>query len=331
MLRFSQLMHDSAGLSAYNSLVISGTASAAEQQAVLSTILWSVSKMCTYRILTDSCCDFPAETYRKLDVDYVPLSVEFRGEVTLDRNDDSLKELYGGMRAGESARTSAVNPETWANAMEPRLQEGSDLLVLAFSSGLSTTYQSAVIAAGELMEKYPDRTIRVVDTLCASMGQGLLVHYVCRLRNSGASLEEAARWAEENKLHLCHWFTVDDLMHLKRGGRVSAATAMVGTMLKIKPVLHVDDEGHLVNVSKVRGRRASIEALAKKLGELGDGFDNSTVFISHGDCIEDARLLENIVKEKYGVREVIISYVGSVIGSHAGPGTLAFFFLGQHR
>lgn len=287
--------------------------------------------MCTYRILTDSCCDFPAQMYRQLELDYVPLSLEFRGEVTADRNDDSLKQLYDGMRAGESAKTSAVNPDTWAKAMEPRLREGLDILVLTFSSGLSTTHQSAVIAARELMEAYPGRTVRVVDTLCASMGQGLLVHHVCRLRDSGASLEEAANWAEENKLHLCHWFTVDDLMHLKRGGRVSAATAMVGTLLQIKPVLHVDDEGHLINVSKARGRKASIEALAKKLAELGADYDNSTVFLSHGDCLEDARLLETILKEKYGVKQVVISYVGSVIGSHAGPGTLALFFLGKHR
>ncbi|MBQ3504833.1 MAG: DegV family protein [Oscillospiraceae bacterium] len=287
--------------------------------------------MCTYRILTDSCCDFPAQMYRQLELDYVPLSLEFRGEVTADRNDDSLKTLYDGMRAGEAARTSAVNPDTWAKAMELRLREGLDILVLTFSSGLSTTHQSAVIAAQEMMEAYPGRTVRVVDTLCASMGQGLLVHHVCRLRDSGASLEEAANWAEENKLHLCHWFTVDDLMHLKRGGRVSAATAMVGTLLQIKPVLHVDDEGHLINVSKARGRKASIEALAKKLAELGADYDNSTVFLSHGDCLEDARLLETILKEKYGVKQVVISYVGSVIGSHAGPGTLALFFLGKHR
>lgn len=287
--------------------------------------------MCTYRILTDSCCDFPAQMYRQLELDYVPLSLEFRGEVTADRNDDSLKQLYDGMRAGEAARTSAVNPDTWAKAMEPRLRDGLDILVLTFSSGLSTTHQSAVIAARELMEAYPGRTIRVVDTLSASMGQGLLVYHVCQLRDNGASLEEAANWAEENRLHLCHWFTVDDLMHLKRGGRVSAATAMVGTLLQIKPVLHVDDEGHLINVSKARGRKASIEALAKKLAELGADYDNSTVFLSHGDCLEDARLLETILKEKYGVKQVVISYVGSVIGSHAGPGTLALFFLGKHR
>lgn len=287
--------------------------------------------MCTYKIITDSCCDFPVEMYRQLDVDYVPLSLDFRGQVTLDRNDDSLKELYDGMRAGEGAKTSAANPDTWAGVMEPHLEKGLDVLVLAFSSGLSTTYQSAVIASQELMEKYPDRTIRVVDTLAASLGQGLLVWHVCQQRDKGATLEEAAQWAEENKQHICHWFTVDDLMHLKRGGRVSAATAMVGTMLQIKPVLHVDDEGHLVNVSKARGRKASIEALAKKVSELGAGYDNSTVFLSHGDCREEAELLVSILKEKHGVKEAFISYVGSVIGSHAGPGTLALFFLGDHR
>ena len=287
--------------------------------------------MCTYKIITDSCCDFPVEMYRQLDVDYVPLSLDFRGQVTMDRNDDSLKDLYDGMRAGEATKTSAANPDTWAGVMEPHLEKGLDVLVLAFSSGLSTTYQSAVIASQELMEKYPDRTIRVVDTLAASLGQGLLVWHVCQQRDKGATLEEAAQWAEDNKQHICHWFTVDDLMHLKRGGRIGAATAVVGTMLQIKPVLHVDDEGHLVNVSKARGRKASIEALAKKVSELGAGYDNSTVFLSHGDCREEAELLVSILKEKHGVKEAFISYVGSVIGSHAGPGTLALFFLGDHR
>ena len=287
--------------------------------------------MSNYQIISDSCCDFPLEMYKELNVDFVPLSLEFRGAVSIDRNDDSLKELYDGLRAGESAKTSAINPDTWEGIMETYLKQEKDVLVLAFSSGLSTTYQSAVIAANELAERYPQRTIRVVDTLCASMGQGLLVYHVCKLRDQGASLEEAAAWAEENKLHICHWFTVDDLMHLKRGGRVSAATAMVGTMLQIKPVLHVDDEGHLVNVAKARGRKASIEALAKKVAELGEGYDNSTAFLTHGDCLEDAQYLVKVLKEKYGVKEVVISYVGSVIGSHAGPGTLALFFLGKHR
>ena len=163
------------------------------------------------------------------------------------------------------------------------------------------------------------------------MGQGLLVYLACQKRDAGANLEEVASWVEENKLHLCHWFTVDDLMYLKRGGRISAATAVMGAMLQIKPVLHMDNEGHLINKLKARGRKASLNALAAKLGELGDGYDNRTVFISHGDCIEDARYLENLLKEQYGVENVVTSYVGSVIGSHSGPGTVALFFLGRER
>ncbi len=287
--------------------------------------------MSNYQIVTDSCCDFAAQQYIDLNLAMVPLSVEFRGSVTQDKNDDSLKVMYDGMRAGEAAKTAAVNPEGWKQVIEPALAEGRDVLVMAFSSGLSTTYQSAVIAAEELKETYPDRKILVVDTLCASMGQGLLVWYACRKRDEGLSLEELYRWVEDNKIHMCHWFTVDDLMHLKRGVRVSAATALVGTMLQIKPVLHVDDEGHLVNVAKARGRKAAIDALAKKAAELGAGYDNSTMFISHGDCLEDAQYLAEILKKKCGVKEVVINYVGAVIGSHAGPGTLALFFLGDHR
>lgn len=284
-----------------------------------------------YQIITDSCCDFPVEMYKQLNLKFVPLTVEFRGVTDKDRNDDSLKEMYNGLRAGESAKTAAVNPEQWAALMEESLSQGLDVLVMAFSSGLSTTYQSAEIAAQELREKYPERSIYVCDTLAASMGQGLLVWYACKKRDEGMSLEALRDWVEETKLHLCHWFTVDDLMHLKRGGRVSAATALVGTMLQIKPVLHVDDEGHLINVAKTRGRRASIEALAKKALELGEGYNNSTMFISHGDCLEDAQYLERILKERCGVKEVVISYVGAVIGSHSGPGTVALFFLGKNR
>ena len=287
--------------------------------------------MYDFKIITDSGCDLTAEGYAELGVHCVPLSVEFRGEVHDDRNDDSLKDFYNGLRAGDHARTSAVNPETWKSVMAPYLEAGRDVLVITFSSGLSTTAQSAQIGADELREQFPDRKILVCDSLCASMGQGLLVWYACRLRDEGASLEEVHSWLEENKLHLCHWFTVDDLFFLKRGGRISGATALVGTMLNIKPVLHVDDEGHLISVSKARGRKAAIEALAKKVGELGDGFDNSVMFISHGDCREDAETLAGILREKYGAKEVRIGYVGAVIGSHSGPGTLALFFLGDHR
>ena len=285
----------------------------------------------SYRIITDNCCDFPADMYNDLNLSVVPLVVRFQEKEVSQYSEKWLKKMYAGMREGEVATTSAVNPQGWEEVMEPVLAAGEDALVLTFSSGLSTTYQSAVIAATELQEKYPDRKIRVIDTLCASLGQGLLVWYACKKRDEGMSFDELGDWCENNKQNLCMWFTVDDLMFLKRGGRVSAATALVGTMLQIKPVLHVDDEGHLINVSKARGRKASIEALAKKVGETGLPGENETVFISHGDCLEDAKLLEKILQEKYGVKSAFIYYVGAVIGSHSGPGTLALFFLGNKR
>lgn len=284
-----------------------------------------------YKIITDSCCDFPKQMYAELDLTAVPLTVEFRGQVFDDQNGDGLKEMYDGFRNGESAKTSAINPDRWSAAMEEVLKQGEDVLVLAFSSGLSGTYQSAVIAAEELKDKYPERTITVIDTLSASMGQGLLTYLACQKRDEGLGLPELAAWVEENKYHLCHWFTVDDLMYLKRGGRISAATAVMGTVLQIKPVLHMDNEGHLINMAKARGRKAALNALAMKLRELGEGYDNRTVFLSHGDCIEDAKYLETLLKEQYGVQEVVMSYVGSVIGSHSGPGTVALFFLGKER
>ena len=285
----------------------------------------------SYRIITDTCCDFPDHMYAELQLTAVPLTVNYKNEPVNSYTEQWLKDMFDGLRAGEEATTSAANPQDWENVMEPALQAGDDLLVLAFSSGLSTTYQSAVIAAEELKERYPDRTIHVVDTRCASLGQGLLVYYACRKRDEGMPLEELTQWCETHRFNLCHWFTVDNLMYLKRGGRVSAATALVGTMLQIKPVLHMDDEGHLINMSKVRGRKASIDAIAKKMGELGLPGENDTVFICHGDCMDDAKRLEQLVKEQYGVKNVFIYYVGAVIGSHSGPGTLALFFLGKNR
>ena len=287
--------------------------------------------MSDYKIITDSGCDLPQEMLVRLDVCTVPLTVNYKGQEQDDTVDAGIKELYAGLRAGEVATTSAINPQRWAEKMEEVLKAGKDVLTITFSSGLSTTYQSAVIAADELKEKYPDRKICVVDGLSASLGQGLLVWYACKKKEEGLSLEELAKWVEDNRQNLCHWFTVDDLMFLKRGGRVSAATALVGTMLQIKPVLHVDSEGHLINVAKARGRKASIQALLNKALELGEGYDNSTMFICHGDCIEDAEYLAGLLKEKCGVKEVFIGYTGAVIGSHSGPGTLALFFLGKHR
>ena len=284
-----------------------------------------------YRIITDSCCDFPRDMIPSLDIDMVNLTLLFRNQELTDPSDAQIKTMYDALREGESATTSAVNPEGWKCAIEPVVAGGKDALVMAFSSGLSTTYQSAVIAAEELMEQYPGRTVKVVDTLCASLGQGLYVWYACKKRDEGLSLEELYTWCEENKKNIAHWFTVDDLMFLKRGGRIGAATAVVGTMLNIKPILHVDDNGKLISVSKTRGRKNALDALAKKLAEDGLPGENETVFISHGDCLEDAQYVANLCKEKYGVKNVVIGYVGAVIGSHAGPGTVAFFFLGKHR
>ncbi len=284
-----------------------------------------------YRIITDSCCDLPEELTRELNVTVVPLSITYKGRSVNNFTEEAVKDVYEALRAGEVITTSAVNPATWGNYMEPILEQGEDLLVMAFSSGLSTTYQSAVIAAQELMEKYPDRKIKVLDTLSASLGQGMYVYHACKMRDAGMSLEELYQWCEDNRLNVVHWFTVNDLMFLKRGGRVSAATALVGTMLQIKPIMHVDDEGHLIKVSTCRGRKASLDTLVKKMEETSLPGVNDTVFISHGDCLEDAQYVAKVAKEKLGVKNVVINYVGPVIGSHSGPGTVAFFFMGSVR
>lgn len=285
----------------------------------------------SYKIITDSCCDLSEAMYAQLDLTVVPLSVTIKGETINRFTEQELKDIYTALREKEHATTAAANPQDWEDSVAPVLEQGQDALILAFSSGLSTTYQSAVIAAEELMERFPGRTVKVVDTLCASMGQGLFAYYACKKRDEGMSLEELTAWCEENKLRLCHWFTVDDLFFLKRGGRVSAATAIAGTMLQIKPVLHVDNEGHLINVSKARGRKAALQALAKKMADTQIPGENDVAFISHGDCLEDAEVLAEMLKTQCSVKEVIIHYIGGVIGSHAGPGTVALFFLGNER
>ena len=286
----------------------------------------------SYQIITDSCCDFNEAQYKQWGVSCASLTVTYNGESHSNFSDETaVKAFYDELRSGVTATTAAANPEDWANLMQPILEQGEDILALCFSSGLSTTYQSAVIAAKELREEYPERTIQVVDTLCAALGQGLLVWHACRKRDAGMSLEALRDWVEENKLHVCHWVTVDDLSHLKRGGRISATTAIVGTMLNIKPIIHVDNDGHLINTAKVRGRKAALDYLVRKLTETGGDFDNETVFIAHGDCPEDAAQLEAIVKETCGVKNVITGYVGPVIGAHTGPGVLVLFFMGSHR
>ena len=288
-----------------------------------------------YVIVTDSSCDLSDTMVRELNISVLPLSFHL-GEETYqdypDNRDMSPKDFYDKIRAGAMPTTSAVNPEQYIDHLTPILEEGKDVLILAFSSGLSTTCQSAKIAAAELGEKYPERKIYVVDTLSASLGQGLLCWYAAQKRLAGESMEAVRDWCEENKLHLCHWFTVDDLMHLKRGGRVSAVTAIAGTMLQIKPVLHMDDEGHLINMGKARGRKASLDALAAKVGELGTApGEQPLMLISHSDCEHDAQYVADRVKENYGVGEIRLNNIGPVIGAHTGPGCVALFFLGEHR
>ncbi|WP_417094178.1 DegV family protein [Intestinimonas timonensis] len=288
--------------------------------------------MSDYVIVTDSSADLPASLVQELGVEVLPLSFTVQGKTYHNYPDDremDPKVFYKMLRDGEMATTSAVNVAEYTNMLEPFLQAGKDVLVLAFSSGLSTTYQSSVIAVNELSEQYPDRKIYTVDTLCASLGQGLLVWHAVQEQKKGKSIEEVRDWVEENKLHLCHWFTVDDLHFLKRGGRISAATAVVGTMLSIKPVLHVDDEGHLISMGKARGRGASLTALVDHMEQTVTDVD--TVFISHGDCLADAEKVASDVKKRFGTKDVVINNVGPVIGAHSGPGTLALFFLGTKR
>ncbi len=289
--------------------------------------------MAHYKIITDSSCDFTKQQYADLGLTFASLTVLYKGENHKSFTEpEALHDFYNGIRDGEMPTTSAVNPEDWKEIMKPILEEGSDILCLAFSSGLSTTYQSAVIAADELKEDYPDRTINVVDTLCAALGQGLLVMHACKRRDAGMSLEELTAWCEENKHHLAHWVTVDDLNHLKRGGRVSATTAFVGGLLNIKPIIHVDMEGKLDTVAKARGRKAALEYLANKVAELGEGYDNETITVAHGDCPEDAQVLADMIQAKCPwVKNVFIGYVGGVIGAHTGPGVLVAFFLGKEK
>jgi len=283
-----------------------------------------------YQIITDSCCDFTEAQLKQLDVSCANLTVLYNGENHSNFSDPAaVKAFYDELRGGTMATTAAANPDGWAMLMTPALKEGRDVLVMTFSSGLSTTYQSAVIAAKELQEEYPDRRIYVIDTLCAALGQGLLVYHACKKRDEGMPIEELAAWLENHKLNLCHWVTVDDLSHLKRGGRISATTALVGTMLNVKPIIHVDNDGHLINCAKVRGRKAAMDYLVKKFGETCTDFD--TVFIAHGDCPEDASALEAMLREKYNIKEITTGYVGPVIGAHTGPGVLVVFFMGTHR
>ena len=289
--------------------------------------------MSEYVITTDNNSDLPEKYLKDHGVGCMYLSYSMDGKNYTHENFLPEHEFYEAMRNGSMPTTAQVNPENAKALLEPYLKEGKDILHIAFSSGLSGTYNSSRIAAEELMEEYPDRRIIVVDSLSASLGQGLLVWLAQQKKELGQTLENVADWAEKNKLKMVHLFTVDDLNHLYRGGRVSRTTAIVGSMLNIKPVLHVDNEGKLTAIGKVRGRKKALQELVKLMDEkIGSfGADCDTIFISHGDCEQDAQYVAAKVKEKYNIKNIIINQVGATIGAHSGPGTMALFFVGDVR
>ena len=287
-----------------------------------------------YVIMTDSSCDLPQELADQLGLEVLPLEVMADGKNYrnwLDGREIGFKEFYKLAREGKELKTSAGNTAAFEEKMEELLKEDRDILYIGFSTGLSTTYNSGEAAARELREKYPDRKIYTVDTLAASLGQGMIIYYAAKKKEAGATIEEVRDFVENEKLHMCHWFTVDDLNYLKRGGRISAATAAIGTMLSIKPVMHMDNEGHLVAVGKARGRKAALCQLLDTMGELGEGLEGQTTFICHSDCMDDAQYVASQMKERFGVAQVNINWIGPVIGAHTGPGTIGIFFWGSER
>ena len=287
--------------------------------------------MSEFIITTDNTSDLPDSYISENDLDILFLSYTIDGETYERENQLSAAEFYKRMRNGSMPTTAQINPDMAKEKFTKYLKEGKDILHISFSSGLSGSYNSCRIAAEELQEDFPDRRIVVVDSLCASLGEGLLVHKAVCQKKEGKSLAEITEWLEENKLHLCHNFTVDDLTHLYRGGRVSKAAAVFGTMVNIKPVLHVDDEGHLVPVSKVRGRKKSLTTLVDNMEKQVGKFENDTIFISHGDCLTDAEFVARLVRERFGIQSFLINTVGPTIGAHSGPGTVALFFMGNSR
>ena len=282
-------------------------------------------------IITDSSADLPKSVASEMGITVIPLEVNIDGIGSKYNDEIDIKEFYGWLRDKKGAKTSAVNMDKFIEVFGKFVADGKDVLYIGFSSGLSATFMAGKNAAEELSEKYPDRKVIAVDSLCASLGQGLLVKHAVDKKNSGATIEEVAQFIEDNKLNLCHWFTVEDLFFLKRGGRVSAATAVMGTVLQIKPVMHVDDAGKLINVEKARGRASSINSLFAKMKETAIDPEKQTIYISHGDCYDDAKKLADMVTAEFGITDILISEVGPVIGAHSGPGTLALFFLGSKR
>lgn len=284
-----------------------------------------------YVITTDSTVDLSKEFLNEKEITVLSLSYILDGVTYKDMGGLTGKEFFDKLRNGSLPTTSQINPEEAKETFEQIVKEGKDILHIAFSSGLSGTYNSCRIAAEDLMEEYPESKVIVIDSLCASMGEGLLLYKAIELKEEGKSLEELADWVEANKLHICHNVTVDDLFHLHRGGRVSKATAVLGSMVKIKPIIHMDNEGKLVVIGKERGRKKSITNLVDRMEKQMGEYDNSTCMITHGDCEEDALYLKTLLEERFGVKKVIIHGIGSVIGSHTGPGVLAVFFMGDER
>lgn len=288
-----------------------------------------------YIITTDSTCDLPKSYIKENNIRVLPLTYVLEGVTYNIDKTLPINEFYGKMKSGAMPTTSQVNPEEAKEAFLSILEDGVGILHIAFSSGLSGSYNSARIAAEELREENPEYVICVIDSLCASLGEGMLVHKAVKLKEQGKTIQEAVKWLEANKLHVCHNFTPDDLNHLYRGGRVSKTAAILGTMANVKPVLHVDDEGHLIPLSKVRGRKKSLVTLVdnmeKQIGSYIEENKRDGVFIGHGDVEEDARFVADLVKERFRIESFLISYVGPVIGSHTGPGILALFFMGEKR
>ena len=284
-----------------------------------------------YVITVNSTVDLPKEWLAERNVPVVPLRYTIDGQTYEDMDGLSSKEFFQKLREGKMAVTSQVNPEEAKEALEGFVKEGKDVLHLAFSSALSGTCNSMKIAAEELMEEYPGSKVIVIDTLCACLGEALLLYKTLKQKESGKTLEETAKWVEENKLHICHNVTVDDLNHLHRGGRVSKATAVLGTMVQIKPIIHMDNNGALQVIGKERGRKKALNKIVEMAVKQAEGWDNDIIMITHGDCIEDAEYVASLVRQKMGIDNILINNIGTVIGSHTGPGVVAVFCMGNER
>ena len=282
-------------------------------------------------IVSDSTVDLPKEYLQSKQVPIISLSYIMDGVTYEEMDGLSHKEFFEKLRAGSLPTTSQINPEQAREALELFAKEGKDILYIGFSSGLSGSYNGVRMAAEDLKEEYPDINIIAIDSLCACMGEGLLLYKALELKEHGMSMEEIAKWVEANKLHICHNVTVDDLNHLHRGGRISKTTAVVGSMIKIKPIIHMSDEGKLVVIGKERGRKKSLVSIVDRMEKQMQGYDNDIVMITHGDCIEDAEFVKKQVEERFGIHNVMINGIGSVIGSHTGAGVVAVFFMGDKR